>query len=91
MLAVTAESAPFLAAKLSIKVLPFVLAYRNGVEVARIVGFEGLALPGGSDFSVASMEEFLYKHGVIHRRTKNHQSGRIGASLSDESDLDLDD
>ena len=80
IVAIKAVDAQFLVQKLNVKVLPFVVAYKNGLEVTRIVGFERLAL-----------EALLYKHGVLQRTRKNHKSGRIGVPDAEESDLDLDD
>lgn len=89
---IDAVNAPFLVDKLHIKVLPFLVAYRNGIEVTRVVGFERLANEGATDFSVASLEAFLYQYGVLQRTTKNHKTiGRIGAHQSGDSDLDIDD
>lgn len=91
VLAIKAELAPFLVAKLKIKVLPVVIAYRSGKEVARIVGFEGLGSLSGSDFPVEALETWMFRQRLVNRRAltfaaKNTVSGSIGASNEDDED-----
>ena len=45
------QDAPFFTVKLGVKVLPCVIAFRDGVTVDRVVGFEGLG--GKDDFDTA--------------------------------------
>lgn len=89
VMAIEAENAPFLVSKLRIKVLPFVLVYRKGQEIARIVGFEGI---GGSEeaASLLLMEAYLNKSGVIGRTTMNIKSvrGKQTKTLNEDSDDD---
>lgn len=66
VMAITAENAPFLVSKLSIKVLPFLLIYKNGQELARSVGFEGLE---GGQLSLDSLENKLMSCGAIARKS----------------------
>ncbi|GEQ70085.1 hypothetical protein JCM33374_g3761 [Metschnikowia sp. JCM 33374] len=88
VLAIPAENASFLVAKLKIKVLPFVVVYRNGQEIARIVGFEGI---GGSEeaVTITALESKLVQCGAITRRTIN--TGAITRSAAAEKDDSDDD
>lgn len=88
VLAITAENALFLVTKLKIKVLPFVLVYKRGQELTRIVGFEGL----GSDpskISWSAFEQKLLNVGAIDRKTINtsqYQSKIIRGKEEDSDD-----
>ncbi|KAJ6096803.1 hypothetical protein N7486_007549 [Penicillium sp. IBT 16267x] len=66
---VDVRNTPFLAEKLSIRVLPCVIGFKDGVGVERVVGFEGLGAGGtnGTDagFSVAVLEKRLLYKGVL--------------------------
>lgn len=64
---IPAEKAPFLVSKLQIKILPFVVIYKNGQEIDRIVGFEGI---GQDTVSYDSLETKLLLCGAINRKTK---------------------
>lgn len=66
VLAVQADLAPFLVAKLAIKVLPFVVVYKKGVEITRIVGFEGVADAEGR-LATSLLENRLVSCGAILR------------------------
>lgn len=60
---IRAQEAPFLVAKMSIKVLPCVICIVDALAVDRIVGFEGL---GGTDeFETKALEERLKKCKVL--------------------------
>lgn len=88
VLAIPAENASFLVSKLKIKVLPFVVVYRNGQEIARIVGFEGI---GGAEdaVTITALETRLIQCGAISRRTINTGTiTRNNAAEKDESDDD---
>lgn len=75
VLAIPAEKTPFLVSKLKIQVLPFVVVYRNGKEVTRIVGFEGLG-PNPGEVTDEGLEQRLYQCGAINRKTTNFASVR---------------
>ncbi|KAJ5953439.1 hypothetical protein N7454_000335 [Penicillium verhagenii] len=66
---VDVRKTPFLAEKLSIRVLPCVIGFKDGVGVERVVGFEGLGAGGtnGTEagFSVAVLEKRLLYKGVL--------------------------
>ncbi|CAK7901358.1 phosducin-like protein 1 [[Candida] anglica] len=87
---VNASETPFLVTKLGIKVLPFVVGYIGGKEALRVVGFEKL----GNDpntFNVEVLEQLLYVHGIINRRTINFGSIKQKTkAVTEDSDDDLD-
>ncbi|KAI9744691.1 MAG: hypothetical protein M4579_007685 [Chaenotheca gracillima] len=64
-LRINVDNAPFLVARLKIKVLPCVLAFVDGVSVDRIIGFEGLG--NGDAFSSTDLEDRLLLAGVLLR------------------------
>lgn len=81
---------PFVVEKLKIRVLPCVLAFRDGVVVDRVLGFEGLG-SGGVDaektFSTASLEDRFVDCGVLDvRRVARGE----GAGDEDDSSADED-
>lgn len=90
VLLIKAESATFLTSRLNIKVLPFVVIYKNGKELDRLVGFEQLG-NDPNDFKYESLETLCIRLGVINRRTINLTSSRRldKPQDSEESDLDL--
>lgn len=59
-------NAPFLVAKLKIQVLPCVLAFIDGVNKDRILGFEGLGR--GDNFTTPQLEARLLTSGVLVRQ-----------------------
>lgn len=62
---IRAQEAPFLVAKMSIKVLPCVVCIVDAQAVDRIVGFEGLG--GMDEFDTKSLEERLKKCKVLRK------------------------
>lgn len=89
VMAIQAENAPFLVSKLRVKVLPFVVIYRKGKEVARIVGFEGIGgLEGAA--SLQTFEAYLNKCGVLNRMSANKKSVRDRKAAIDDEDSDDD-
>lgn len=93
-LRISVEDSPFLVAKLNIKVLPCLVAYKNGAERDRIVGFSRLG-NNPNDFSVTSLETILLECGILVRRAAklsvlNSAKGLPRTSVSDdECDLDI--
>lgn len=90
VIAITAENAPFLVAKLKIKVLPFVLVYKNSQELTRFVGFEGL----GQDPNRISWQLFenkLLQCGAINRKTIISSRSNAKSSTNDSIDDDSGD
>ncbi|RKF55124.1 Thioredoxin domain-containing protein plp1 [Golovinomyces cichoracearum] len=60
------ENSPFLVMKMCIKVLPCILCWKNGKNVDRIVGFEGLGDTPDS-FTTDDLEQRLMSSGIIRR------------------------
>ena len=61
---INVDNAPFLVVKLGIKVLPCVIAFKDGVSTDRIIGFEGVGWKPDS-FTVSELEERLLASGVL--------------------------
>lgn len=89
ILAIQADKALFLVAKLKVKVLPFVIVYKNGVELTRIVGFDGIGV-GSSNVSIELLEAKLLQCGAINRRTTNYKTIRGKSARQEDSDEDWD-
>ena len=90
---IAAPSAPFLCTKLSIKVLPCVLAFMDGMSVDRIVGFEGLGYTEDT-FTTKDLETRLLGSGVLVRATAGDQYGygeRDRGRKEEDKDLGDDD
>lgn len=66
--------------------LPFVVIYKAGKEIDRLVGFEKLG-NDPSDFSYNSLELYLMRMGILNRKTINFASRKNEDDL--ESDLDI--
>lgn len=64
--------------------LPFVVIYKAGRELDRLVGFEKLG-NDPSDFSYGSLELYLIRLGILNRKTINYASRK-----SEDLDSDLD-
>jgi hypothetical protein len=65
------EKAPFFTSKLSIKTLPTVVTFLEGVSKSRLVGFEDL---GGCDsFSTEALETWLRKRGMLKKTEEQEQ------------------
>lgn len=58
-----AQDSPFFTVKLNIKVLPYIIAFRDGVAVERVIGFEPLG--GRDDWATSVLEDKLLLAGVI--------------------------
>lgn len=80
-LGINVDQCPFLVSKLEIKVLPFVVCYKNGQEVLRIVGFSKLGNNPDS-FQLESLVRLLRSKKVIGERNKS-QNDYDTASDSD--------
>ncbi|KAL9075179.1 MAG: hypothetical protein Q9161_001865 [Pseudevernia consocians] len=61
---IEAARAPFLVAKLQVRVLPCVIGFVGGVRADRIVGFEGVG-GGGDTFGTGDLERRLVGAGVL--------------------------
>ncbi|KAK4621711.1 Thioredoxin domain-containing protein plp1 [Fulvia fulva] len=67
---INVDNAPFLVVKLGIKVLPCAIAFKDGVGIDRIIGFEGIGYKPDS-FTVAELEARLLACGVLVRSKMN--------------------
>lgn len=85
---IQAKDAPFLVTKLGIKQLPFVVIYKNGKELDRLIGFERLG-NDPNNFSIEILEQFLFSRNVINRKTVNFGSIR-GSTKPERGDSDDD-
>ncbi|KZT26857.1 thioredoxin-like protein [Neolentinus lepideus HHB14362 ss-1] len=92
------ENVPWLVEKLSIKVLPCVISFRNGVSKDRIIGFEEL---GNSDaFDTAVLELRFTQSGVIQKEPSSTSQPTYSVSqparqhlrsqTHDDDEFDLD-
>ncbi|KAL9610954.1 MAG: hypothetical protein Q9167_004364 [Letrouitia subvulpina] len=66
-LRISVENAPFLVTRLKIQVLPCVIAFRRGVSVDRLIGFEGLGYRENT-FATRDLEQRLMVAGVLVRQ-----------------------
>ncbi|KAA6403881.1 MAG: putative Thioredoxin domain [Streblomastix strix] len=62
-LKIDVEKAPFFVTKLQVRVLPAMLIFHNGVNTARIVGFEEFG--NRDDFPTEMIEERMEREGMI--------------------------
>lgn len=77
------ENVPWLVEKLSIKVLPCVIMFVDGVTKDRLVGFEEL---GNVDtFETAALELRLLQSGVIQKPVKDALGSQITYNLNSSS------
>jgi len=87
---INVENAPFLVEKLSIRVLPCVVCFVDGISVDRITGFEEL---GSNDsFNTTVLELRLSTHGVISKpeSSKGEQQRKTIFGFSDKQYEDED-
>lgn len=64
---ISVEKCPFLVEKLSLKVLPVVIAYKHGIEQDRLIGFSKLG-DNPDDFSIQQLERWLIQSGVVPKK-----------------------
>ena len=87
---INVDNAPFLVVKLGIKVLPCVIAFKDGVSTDRIIGFEGVGWKPDS-FTVSELEERLLASGVLVRAKMNNDDDRRRDTRERERVEDYDD
>lgn len=87
---INVDNAPFLVVKLGIKVLPCVIAFKDGVSTDRIIGFEGVGWKPDS-FTVSELEERLLASGVLVRAKMNKDDDRRRDTRERERVEDYDD
>ncbi|KAG7195653.1 uncharacterized protein KQ657_003423 [Scheffersomyces spartinae] len=86
---IKAENAPFLANKLHIKQLPFVVGYIYGKLVLKLLGFEQLG-NNPNDFPIQVLENHLLRANLIKHETINHSRAlQRGVHDSDSEDFDI--
>lgn len=100
--AVDVARAPFLVARLKVRVLPCVIAFVGGVSADRVVGFEGLG-SGEDTFTTADLEKRLVGAGVLDEGKgpggagsgagvdQGHETRTVGGSGDGDGDDDDDD
>ena len=76
-LKIDVEQAPFLVQRLSIKVLPCVIAFVDGIGVDRIVGFEGIGYSEDT-FKTEDLEKRFLGCGVIEKIRVDDKRGTVG-------------
>ncbi|KAL2707086.1 Phosducin-like protein 1 [Kluyveromyces marxianus] len=64
---ISVEECPFLVQKLSLKVLPVVIAYKHGIEQDRLIGFSKLG-DNPDDFSIQQLERWLIQSAVVPKK-----------------------
>ncbi|KAL9601871.1 MAG: hypothetical protein Q9219_002223 [cf. Caloplaca sp. 3 TL-2023] len=95
-LKIDVANALFLVEKLRVQVLPCVIAFKKGISVDRIVGFEGLGY-GGDGFSTKDLERRLVGSGVLVREKvvggegSGSLTGKYHGAVGDEGDLQYED
>jgi thiol-disulfide isomerase/thioredoxin len=89
---INVDNAPFLVVKLGIQVLPCVIAFKDGVSVDRIIGFEGVGYKP-DNITAAELEARLLSSGVLVRAkmTGHQREERVKKVESDSKDDDYDD
>lgn len=80
------ENAPFLVTRLSVKVLPCVIAFKDGISVDKVIGFEGLGSRGDS-FETSQLEKRLAKVGVLDESFVNLAQHQRGVGQSPEASV----
>ena len=101
-LRINVDNAPFLVTKMNVKVLPCVIAFKKGVSVDRVIGFEGLGYSEDT-FSTKDLERRLLQSGSLVRekvngghdtaslqRDHNNSGSRSQATRADDDDDDWD-
>lgn len=83
------ENAPFLVVKLKVQVLPCVLAFIDGANVDRIIGFEGIGYTENT-FKTSDLEARLLSSAVIQRAKTTTKFGVKKAARNEYSDDDDD-
>lgn len=89
-ISVNVENAPFLVVKLKIKVLPCVLAFRDGVSSDRIIGFEGIGYKPDT-FTTQELENRLLSSGVLVRAKMTDEDDKRRVRRQAEREEDVDD
>ena len=94
-LKINVEHAPFLVAKLNVRVLPCVIAFIDGMGIDRIVGFEGLGYSEDT-FKTRDLETRLVSAGALEKGEPgignvSRGQGRIEERREEDSAGKIDD
>jgi hypothetical protein len=84
---VDARHVPFVAGKLKVVALPCVIGFKDGIEVERVVGFEGLGQGGmdaDSTFETIFLERRFVKVGVLTKVKVGDREPNGGGGETDE-------
>lgn len=82
---VSVEDCPFLVKKLNIKVLPFVIGYKKGNEMMRLIGFSKLG-NDPNEFPIENLETQLKMAGLLDSTFSITNSKRNNDHDDDDSD-----
>jgi thioredoxin-like negative regulator of GroEL len=80
---INVDNAPFLVVKLGVKVLPCVIAFKDGVSVDRIIGFEAIGYRPDK-FTASELEARLLSSGVLVRAKMTEEDDRRRAQKRQE-------
>lgn len=80
---INVDNAPFLVVKLGIQVLPCVIAFKDGVGLDRVIGFEGVGRRP-DDITASELEGRLLACGVLVRAKMNEDDDRRRAKREQE-------
>jgi len=83
---INVSNAPFLVGKLKVQVLPCVLAFVDGINIDRIIGFEGLGR-GNDSFTPRELEARLLQANVLDR-TKLGKGDVVQRNKGNSSDAE---
>lgn len=88
---VDVRNTPFVVEKLKVRVLPYVIGFKDGVAVERVMGFEGLGSLGqqadGVDgFSTRKLERRLFYKGVLGKIRLGDEDGHPGSDVDEDGD-----
>lgn len=90
LLKINVDNCPFLVTKLKIQVLPCVIAFRDGISVDRIIGFEGLGR-SPDNFTTRDLEARLIRANVLERQKVGEDQERQARQIKNRRDQDEDD
>ncbi|KAI1005073.1 hypothetical protein K3495_g3141 [Podosphaera aphanis] len=89
-LKISVENAPFLVTKLSVRVLPCVICWVDGMSVDRLVGFEGLGYTPDT-FTTKDLETRFLSSGVVQKAMIGDSKLSISWTLKKEKNNESED
>ncbi|KAF2159880.1 hypothetical protein M409DRAFT_70767 [Zasmidium cellare ATCC 36951] len=87
---INVDNAPFLVVKLGVQVLPCVIAFKDGVGLDRIIGFEGVGRKPDT-ITASEVEARLLTCGVLVRAKMNEDDDRRRARQQEQAEDEYDD